>query len=413
MKSKTQWFTLSKDVYVSSHTTGRMLLYHTKNGNSFIASHPEHIRVVNEVYNPDNLGVIDMETYNNDNQDVLDFIEKTTQLGIGKVIEKTDDNKPLNFLPILCLQNDIERLIETKQESLIGDKISLYLTSVTVAINSRCGQNCSNCDMIYRQTLSCSKHYGDAEMDIETIKEIIVQSSFMNVKRLNIIGGDILLYPHWDTLLDFLKKHDFSYHLFFNFNQLQIVDDLLQLPFHKEVNITFPFDESALLELLQSAKARDDFSYNFFIENVTHYKKVNAVIGDFGLSDYKIMPLYNGKNIAFFEENVFLNEKDILAGRIEMRKIFCNQKLNSNFFGALIFLPDGTVKANINTPSIGRFPDETILQLIYTELTNNTAWRKIRAGKQCNKCIYRYLCPPVGNYEMVLGKENLCNFATQ
>ncbi|MDR0364910.1 MAG: TIGR04150 pseudo-rSAM protein [Bacteroidales bacterium] len=412
---KNIWFTLSKDVYVSFNSMTETLrttslLYHTKTGKLFLTNNPHHIHLINEIYNPVNLGVVDMETYRYVNEDVVDFIDKTTQLGIGKILEKTTGSKPLNFLPILCLQNDIERLQQTNQEYLIGDKISCYLTSVTIVINNQCERQCNNCNIAYRQVFSCSKFYEGSIMPLETIKEIIVQSSHLNVKRVNIIGGDILSYPQWNNLIDFLKEYDFSYHLWINVSQIQNIENLLQLPFHKEINITFPFNESVLFELLRSTKSRNDFSYNFIIENMSHYESVNDIVNDFNISDYKILPLYNGENMRFFEENVFLGEEDILSGIIEMREIFCNQKLNSNFFGALIFLPDGTVNANMNQATIGKFPDESMLQLIYTELVRNTAWRKIRSGDKCSKCIYRFLCPPVSNYEMVTGKEDLCTF---
>lgn len=78
------------------------------------------------------------------------------------------------------------------------------------------------------------------------------------------------------------------------------------------------------------------------------------------------------RNLDFISQNVFLDEKEILSEKIEMRTIFCNQKLNSNFFGSLSVFPDGSVKVNTNTPVIGKFPDNSLLELIYKELTSNT-----------------------------------------
>ena len=405
---KKSWFAISKDVYVSLHAKEKILLYHTKNGHSFITSNAHHIRLINEVYNSVNLGVVDLEIYPDINDDVLDFIDKITSLEIGKVIEKTTEDKPLNFLPILNLQNDIERLKQTNQEYLIGDNISQYLNSVSIIINNQCGQKCENCDIFYKQFPSCSKFFDEPFMPFEAVKNIIVQSSYLQVRRINILGGDITLYPQWNELLDFLKEYDFSYHLWFNLSQIQDVNSLISLPFHKEINVPAPYDKDILLKILKQTSAKTDFTFHFVIENLQHFEAVNNIVNDYNVDNYKIVPLYNKDNIGFFEENVFLNEADILSETIEMRKIFCNQKLNSNFFGALYFLPNGEVKANMNSRTIGKFPDHSILQLIYMELMDNTAWRKIRENGKCTKCIYRYLCPPVSNYELVLEKFDLC-----
>lgn len=37
-------------------------------------------------------------------------------------------------------------------------------------------------------------------------------------------------------------------------------------------------------------------------------------------------------------------------------------------------------------------------------------WRKTRLQlSPCDKCIYCFICPPPSNYEIVVGKNNLCN----
>ena len=121
------------------------------------------------------------------------------------------------------------------------------------------------------------------------------------------------------------------------------------------------------------------------------------------------VPIFNGENLKFFEDNVFLNEDDIMSAPVSMREIFCHQKLNTNYFGRLHFFADGEVKADVNKEAVGRFPEKNVLELIYEELTRNTAWRCVRGGVRCSGCRFRYLCPSPGNYETVIGKENLCH----
>ena len=118
--------------------------------------------------------------------------------------------------------------------------------------------------------------------------------------------------------------------------------------------------------------------------------------------------MFNGNNMDFFEDNVFLDKNDIFSDKIEMREIFCHQKVNTNYFGKLHFFADGTVRANVNSAVLGYFPQMQILEFIYEELIRNTAWRKIRTGEKCDNCHLKYLCPSPSNYEFVIGKDNLC-----
>jgi pseudo-rSAM protein len=83
--------------------------------------------------------------------------------------------------------------------------------------------------------------------------------------------------------------------------------------------------------------------------------------------------------------------------------------MNTNFFGALYIYPDGTVKANPNTASIGKLIDTDILQIAETELIKNSAWRKIRDQEPCCQCLYQFLCPSPSNYEFAIGRPNLCH----
>jgi len=43
------------------------------------------------------------------------------------------------------------------------------------------------------------------------------------------------------------------------------------------------------------------------------------------------------------------------------------------------------------------------------EMLDNTAWRKIRNDYPCCDCIYQWLCPSPSNYELAIGKPNLCH----
>jgi hypothetical protein len=109
------------------------------------------------------------------------------------------------------------------------------------------------------------------------------------------------------------------------------------------------------------------------------------------------------------EELVLLLQNTNKKIKFSIREIFCNQAINSNFFGILYFFPDKTVKANINSEILGKINNNSIKELITKELEINTAWRKTRNFPPCCNCLYRYFCPPSSNYETVIDLPNLCN----
>jgi pseudo-rSAM protein len=148
---------------------------------------------------------------------------------------------------------------------------------------------------------------------------------------------------------------------------------------------------------------------HFIIENDEQYTTAEQIIDKFNIEKYCIHPFFTRENKTFFQENIFLDKNDIISKTLSIREIFRNQKLNSNFFGFLFILPDRTVKANLNMQSVGNMKTDSILNLIYKEILDNTAWRKVRNMQPCNECCYQFICPPPSNYEIAIGKPNLCH----
>jgi len=157
-----------------------------------------------------------------------------------------------------------------------------------------------------------------------------------------------------------------------------------------------------------AAKESAQYRCHFIVQNEEEINLVENMTNSLHIQDYEMHPYYNGENIDFFKTCVFLSQDDILGNAVSQRRIFCNQALNSNFFGSLTVLPNGDVVANINKPVLGNITTTPVLELITKELEDNTAWRKTRDEKPCSECLFQYLCPPMSNYEMALNCNNLC-----
>ena len=137
------------------------------------------------------------------------------------------------------------------------------------------------------------------------------------------------------------------------------------------------------------------------------YDQIQSLIDKYQL-EMKVYPWFNGNNLTFFEESVFLNKDDLLDGQWSKQEIFSHQVLNTNDFGKLSMLPNGDIYANIFFDPIGTIKNN-IKQLVYKELKDGKSWRRTRDVLiPCCSCLYRYLCPSPSNYELVLKKSNMC-----
>lgn len=102
---------------------------------------------------------------------------------------------------------------------------------------------------------------------------------------------------------------------------------------------------------------------------------------------------------------------DLLESPIEKQTIFRRQALNENFFGKLFILPSGEAFSNMNGKPLGNLKNAPLGQVVYNEFNDSKSWlltRDTNTGN-CFECQNRYLCPSISNYEMVIGKTNLCH----
>jgi pseudo-rSAM protein len=123
--------------------------------------------------------------------------------------------------------------------------------------------------------------------------------------------------------------------------------------------------------------------------------------------DIIFIPIYNN-NISFFESEVFIDKDDIDTMQLNKKEIFIRQTLNTFDFGRLNIMPNGFVYANVNNPSLGKI-DDSPYSIVYKEFTEGKSWFNIRDKKPCTDCLYQWLCPSPSNYEIAIGKSNLCH----
>lgn len=121
----------------------------------------------------------------------------------------------------------------------------------------------------------------------------------------------------------------------------------------------------------------------------------------------ELAPVYTGGNPDFFQQHIFTSKAELLSSGLSKQDIFTRMTLNINFFGKLTILPDGNIYSNLNDTPLGNLED-SLYEIIFKELDQGKNWLHVRRKEPCDQCRFRWLCPPVSNYEYVLEQYNLC-----
>ncbi|GHV34163.1 hypothetical protein FACS1894178_1130 [Bacteroidia bacterium] len=380
---KNYWFIISSKVYfVEKH--GNALLYHTENGNFIKVKNGKILALLQKMHERQNLGVIEIDENLIKDVDVYDFINQSISKQICKLVEKKANYpKPVQLMPVLNLQRDVEKLKKETDRS-VGEDVLKYLSEITLHLLDK-----------------------DETLDFNSVKKILKVLKFASNRKIILTGINVFDYQYFNDLLTFLRAEKIEASFAFNSTNLNSKKIKELSDFKKEISVNFPLDIDILTKIMPFSDEKTTFG--FTITSEENYRATEKLIEQLKIKNYNISAYYTGENEVFFKENIYPNESDILNGKLSQRVIFAHQKLNTNFFGALYIFPNGDVKANPNTAVLGNLDDFSILQLAEKELLTNTAWRKIRDEKPCCDCLYQYLCPSPSNYEFEIGKANLCN----
>ena len=320
---------------------------------------------------PEKLGVILYDEELHMNSNVHTFVQNVIDLKLGDLWKyEAGRQKPIRLFPILNLQRDVDRLKEGGgNELLLGKDIINYLLELNIYLNYDCDKSCVYCNDYCKQVHCCTNNHTGAELPVENFQKIFDQIKYSSVGKVNLFGGNIFKYENFTKIYDFLELMKDVVYCFIhyeNFEKNELIDSL-----HLELIVNFPVNENSFENTWLQIN-RENTTVRFILENEEQYFKTEELIRKFDIEKYEIHPFYSGKNMDFFTDNIFVRKEDILSNTLQMREIFRNQKLNSNFFGVLYILPDGTVKANMNTSALGNIKNTTILNMIYKEMVDNT-----------------------------------------
>jgi pseudo-rSAM protein len=223
------------------------------------------------------------------------------------------------------------------------------------------------------------------------------------------LGGNLFLYPFWGNLVLELQKYSFEICFYFDYrlflNQLENVIQLIDLGY----NINILIGDIEYLGKVIFPVSMTNTKFIFSVECIDDFFRISEFIERNNLTNAQIVPYYNEMNEYFFKSHVYLTEEDILSSELSTKNIFTNKVMNYNYFGKLILFHDKRIYANINKKPIGNIND-SIKNIVLNEIKNGGIWRETRETVEpCKGCLFKYLCPPPSNYELAIGKPNLCH----
>ena len=343
-------------------------------------------------------------------KEIHSFIKDLRDSFSGDIVPvKETMNKPFIIKPILNLVYDPEKF-EKNLGKTLNENLLHYLHEITLYLDFSCAHSCTYCRKCYQQFLFCTKCQSSLKtyISMKEYANLFKRLNVIGLKKMNLVVNNPFDNQRFEEMVLLLKDSDFSINLYIHYRNLthEIVDRICKM---KNFNITILADDKITEKKMQEYNSCGTVYWKFVISSEDEYV---TVINDFAgedIDNVELIPFYNGHNEPFFRKNVYTDVDDLLSASVSKEDIFARQVMSTNLFGKLIIMPDGEVYSNMNTSSLGNLKELPLDDLIYNEFSRKNSWLLKRDKEPCLNCVYRYLCPSPSNYELVMGRLNLCH----
>lgn len=399
---KKYWLTLYPDTFLwVKHDFG--CIYNAVNYSKIKFDNTvELTKLTNELLDINSLYRVELSEDFMQKQEINEWIEKIISSESGMLVENDGLNKrPVSFKPQLKLQDGVEYYKWEHRQGIDGNIIH-NLHKIIFHLN---GSNYGNLDYA-KQELYPTKNV--ESLDSQRVLLFVKNARCSLFLSEIILIGDISCYPDFEKLVSSIFDIGFEkisvYCLERDF--LKYVHKVSDWNKDKILYSVLISDYTSFKEIMK-VEGVSSVSFRFFIRSAEEYEQAMSYIDKDVFINVELIPLYTGNNLSFLEDNLYMNDESLSEIELTKREVFIRQSLNVFSFGNLSILPNGDVYANLNDPSIGTI-DESPHNIVYREMTEGKSWLRIRNKKPCNECIYQWLCPSPSNYELILGKSNLC-----
>lgn len=361
---KDYWFTIEPYVYIGL-TNQRILLYNTLDGETIESDQVEIIELLQETLQKENYGVVLLTEERYQNKNIITL----------------SSGRPVQLLPFFNFKIPNKFEIYKKHNFYSYRNASKNIFEISIHVNN----------------------------ETEITKLIPFLQSAPDKLTFNIIGN-IKSVTNSSELLSFFNQHPALKKIVCSYTDIPSLDPIFNSKFSYRISVKFPIDLDLWRKSLQILHSQTfSYIYIFEISSEDDCQQAEQLIEKFMIEKYQIYPVYTGRNLAFFEKNIFLNKEDILSESISIKDIFANQAVNFYDFGKINIMPNGDVYANVNHPALGNIDTHSIQEIVQKEVDEGKSWFRIRTQAPCTDCVYQWLCPPLSDYEIVIGRPNLCH----
>jgi len=372
------WFTIEPYVFIGI-TNKCVLLYNTLDGVYLESNKKEVIMLMTEILQERNCGIVLLTSERFKQNDINNYIMEVREKFMGDIIDiGLSKGRPIQLLPYFNFQHKLE--IYKKHNFSYHKNVLEKLSEISVHV------------------------------DITTnIKKLIpFLESIHGSPTFNIVGN-INTVKNYRVLLSFFDQHSTPKNILCSYKNVIALQPDFENNFSYRISVDFPTDikdwnRSREILLNQALPVE----YIFDVSSDEEIQQAEQMVEEFRIEKYRLNPVYTGKNIRFFEENVFLTKEDILSTAMTIKDFFSRQAMNIYDFGKINIMPNGDAYANINHPALGNIYRDSIYEIVNKEIEEGKSWFSIRNQSPCNDCVYQWLCPPPSNYEIAIGRSNLC-----
>ena len=373
------WFSIEPYVFIG-FTNKCILLYNTIDGYTIESDQKEVIELLRELLKEENCGVTLLTNERYKQKNINDFIVELRKNYMGDIIDVAlSKGKPVQLLPFYNFP----------------DKSGVYKK-----------HNFSSLKNIMENLFEISVHVNATTNLTELISFL---QSIPGTPIFNIIGN-IKEVKMYEKFLSYFDKRPSPKNIVCSYKDVFKLQPTYENNFAYRVSVRFPIDDmQQLYRSIQILLVQTfPIEYIFDITSDEDYLHTEQIIEQFKIEKYRLNPVFTGNNLVFFEKNVFLTKEDILSTTMTIKDFFTRQSINLYDFGKINIMPNGDTYANLNHPVLGNIYSNNIYEILHKEIEEGKSWLHVRNQAPCNKCVYQWLCPPPSNYEIVIGRPNLC-----
>ncbi len=414
---KVYWFYVETYVHISIKKES-LLLYNTYTGKTLEYSGESHGKVlslVRRLQSRENLWVVRLTEKDLQDSVIADFVRTIRDCFMGDLLDTSySKGRPIQTVPIVTIRKNA-RLLKIQGNRSVGENMMEYLSELSIHINSECRRDCGICSAAYRQFQCCTtEKSGNRELELLKIQVLLKQLAPGSLSKINILGGDILTYGKLEELIETLNIYPVNKTFIVQYENLSDKTNILRTLVPQstilKIPVTFPIDKEKLLGALETVKTTGiDAAFTFILQEEAECEEAEALITSLQIPNYDFKPFFNGKNLDFFQRNVYFEKEEILDSKPSLREIYQNSEVNSLSFGRLTIFSNGHIHANVNAPRLGILGADSIYDVLYKELYHGRSWRRIRKNvAPCKGCNFNSLCPPLSNYVYAVGRNDLC-----